>query len=255
VAATKIKVIELAKELGVTSKDLMLAAEEMGTKGVRAMTPLDTTLANALRVKLGKGRDLPEEPKPKRPARAKTAAPAEGDDAAKLARTRKKAGSEEEVAPVDIKPAATIVKPKPVEPQEAPEPLAPVAEILQRLRSPWSRRRLLSFLRRRPFRGRRGPRGPNPRSCRIDPSSDRQRRRHRGQDSGIPLPRRAWCRGPRVRQRRLRFDVPSPCASRCGRRRLLLHHPRSPRVRRPPWPSPRRSRRWRRHRRTSSASS
>ena len=62
-AATKIKVIELAKELGVTSKDLMLAAEEMGHKGVRAMTPLDATLANSLRVKLGKGRELPEEPK------------------------------------------------------------------------------------------------------------------------------------------------------------------------------------------------
>ncbi len=72
-AAAKVKVIELAKELGVTSKDLMVAAEEMGHKGVRAMTPLDSTLANALRVKLGKGRDLPEEPKPKRPARVKTA--------------------------------------------------------------------------------------------------------------------------------------------------------------------------------------
>ena len=32
VAAAKIKVIELAKELGVTSKDLMVAAEEMGTR-------------------------------------------------------------------------------------------------------------------------------------------------------------------------------------------------------------------------------
>ena len=60
-AATKIKVIELAKELGVTSKDLMVAAEEMGHKGVRAMTPLDQKLANELRVKLGKGRELPEE--------------------------------------------------------------------------------------------------------------------------------------------------------------------------------------------------
>jgi hypothetical protein len=63
VAAAKIKVIELAKELGVTSKDLMVAAEEMGHKGVRAMSPLDSALANALRVKLGKGRDLPEAPK------------------------------------------------------------------------------------------------------------------------------------------------------------------------------------------------
>ena len=60
-AATKIKVIELAKELGVTSKDLMLAAEEMGHKGVRAMSPLDLALANALRSKLGKGRELPVE--------------------------------------------------------------------------------------------------------------------------------------------------------------------------------------------------
>ena len=71
-AATKVKVIELAKELGVTSKDLMLAAEEMGHKGVRAMTPLDAKLANELRTKLGKGRELPEEPvKPKRVAKPK----------------------------------------------------------------------------------------------------------------------------------------------------------------------------------------
>src|SRR5207247_2504932 len=62
--------MELAKELGVTSKELMVAAEEMGHKGLRAMSPLDTTLANALRVKLGRGRELPEEPKPKRAAAA-----------------------------------------------------------------------------------------------------------------------------------------------------------------------------------------
>ena len=64
-AAAKIKVIELAKELGVTSKDLMVAAEEMGHKSVRAMTPLDQKRANELRTKLGKGRELPEErPRP-----------------------------------------------------------------------------------------------------------------------------------------------------------------------------------------------
>jgi translation initiation factor IF-2 len=126
-AATKIKVIELAKELGVTSKDLMLAAEEMGHKGVRAMTPLDTTLANSLRVKLGKGRELPEEPKPKRPARARTATPDEagtGEAAATLtkARARKPKAAEAEEAPVELRPTATIVKPKPA--AEAPE--APV---------------------------------------------------------------------------------------------------------------------------------
>jgi translation initiation factor IF-2 len=121
VAAGKVKVIELAKELGVTSKDLMVAAEEMGHKGVRAMTPLDSTLANALRVKLGKGRELPEEPKPKRAARPRATKAAEGDGApVKPTRARKTAASEEEI-PVDIKPAATIVKPRPSATEPAPE--------------------------------------------------------------------------------------------------------------------------------------
>ena len=74
--AAKVKLMDLAKELGVTSKELMVAAEEMGHKGLRAMSPLDTTLANALRLKLGRGRELPEEPKPKRAVRPK--APTEG---------------------------------------------------------------------------------------------------------------------------------------------------------------------------------
>jgi translation initiation factor IF-2 len=136
VAAAKIKVIELAKELGVTSKDLILAAEEMGQKGVRAMTPLDTTLANSLRVKLGKGRELPEEPKAKRPVRAK-AVPGEGTaaDGKPLSRPRKKTVvGEDEAAPVELKPAATIVKPKPAAADtplpETPEVLAPVAEVV-----------------------------------------------------------------------------------------------------------------------------
>src|SRR2546425_526982 len=134
VAAAKIKVIELAKELGVTSKDLILASEEMGQKGVRAMTPLDTTLANNLRVKLGKGRELPEEPKPKRPVRAKVA-PADGGVGTKTAaRSRKKVSGEDEAAQVELKPAATIVKPKPapIAPEGQPEVLevpTPVAEI------------------------------------------------------------------------------------------------------------------------------
>jgi translation initiation factor IF-2 len=130
VPAAKVKVIELAKELGVTSKDLMVAAEEMGHKGIRAMSPLDSALANALRVKLGKGRELPEAPKPKRVAKAKE--PREGDDAAaavdeavaKKPARAKKAKSEEEAA-ADIKPAATIVKPKPAVPDVVPEPAPP----------------------------------------------------------------------------------------------------------------------------------
>ncbi len=121
-AATKIKVIDLAKELGVTSKDLMLAAEEMGHKGVRVMTPLDSTLANALRTKLGKGRDLPEEVKPKRPVRAKKAADAaEGDGTATApkkpaSRARKpKTADPLEGTAVELAPTATIVKPKPTD--------------------------------------------------------------------------------------------------------------------------------------------
>jgi translation initiation factor IF-2 len=121
--AAKVKVIDLAKELGVTSKDLMVALDEMGQKGKRAMTPLDLETANALRVKLGKGRELPEEAKPKRAARPKTTvakakAPARG----------KKAGAptvEAEPEPVELKPAATIVKPRPAE--VAPEPPTEIA--------------------------------------------------------------------------------------------------------------------------------
>jgi translation initiation factor IF-2 len=129
VAAAKIKVIELAKELGVTSKDLMVAAEEMGHKGIRAMSPLDSTLANALRVKLGKGRDLPEAPKPKRVPRPRVAeeagdAATVGDAVAKKPASRSRKTKTEEEVPVDVKPAATIVKPKPAGPatEVAPEP-------------------------------------------------------------------------------------------------------------------------------------
>src|SRR3989442_1595072 len=102
----------------------MLAADEMGHKGVRAMTPLDGTLANALRVKLGKGRELPEEAKPKRPARTKATPSGEGEAVAEkpAARTRQKK-TDEAGAPVELKPAATIVSPKP--PQPAPEPPEP----------------------------------------------------------------------------------------------------------------------------------
>jgi translation initiation factor IF-2 len=132
--AAKIKVIELAKELGVTSKDLMVAAEEMGHKGVRAMTPLDQALANELRVKLGKGRELPEQTaKPKRAAKPR----APKDDAAspvtKPARVKKSAVEEPADDTVEVRPAATILKPKPAAPTEAvvePPPIAkPAAEI------------------------------------------------------------------------------------------------------------------------------
>jgi translation initiation factor IF-2 len=136
-AAAKIKVIELAKELGVTSKDIMLAAEEMGRKAVRAMTPLDITFANELRVKLGKGREIPEEARPKRPPRARAAKPPGGEgEVSRPTRVRKakaEVGAEPAPEPVELKPAATIVKPKPAEKPaepaaEVPEPVAEIVE-------------------------------------------------------------------------------------------------------------------------------
>jgi translation initiation factor IF-2 len=126
--------MELAKDLGVTSKELMVAAEEMGHKGVRAMTPLDTPLANSLRVKLGRGRELPEEPKPKRAAKPKVpkeAAAGAAPATKRVSRAKKTAEPAIEEAPAEIKPAATIVKPKPVAPpvEAVPEPpLAPKRE-------------------------------------------------------------------------------------------------------------------------------
>ncbi len=109
--AVRTKVIDLAKELGVTSKDLMVALEEMGQKGKRALSPLDMETANALRLKLGRGRELPEEPKPKRTVRVKSAA-SEGPLRSRKAVVVKPDG---EPDLIELKPVATIVKPKPQE--------------------------------------------------------------------------------------------------------------------------------------------
>ena len=135
--AARVKVIDLAKELGVTSKDLIVALEGMGHKGMRAMSPLLAATANELRVKLGRGRELPPEAKPKRAAKPKAA---EGDGATvapkKRTGTKKAAASvTEEAAPaVEFapappleaqKPAATIIRPAP-----APVPPPTPAEIV-----------------------------------------------------------------------------------------------------------------------------
>src|SRR5256885_8427204 len=98
----------------------MVAAEEMGHKGVRAMSPVDSALANALRVKLGKGRDLPEAPKPKRVPKPK-------EEGAAKSRTKKSTTDDDALA--EVKPAATIVKPKPAVAEVVPEvPMIPVPE-------------------------------------------------------------------------------------------------------------------------------
>ncbi|HEX6776334.1 MAG TPA: translation initiation factor IF-2 [Methylomirabilota bacterium] len=147
--AARVKVIDLAKELGVTSKDLIVALEAMGQKGMRAMSPLQAAMANDLRVKLGRGRDLPEEAKPKRAPKAKPPADERGVAVAPKEKTgeaatapkapRKKAITiepQETVLPEpaeEIKPAATLFRhtaaPALVaepEPSPAPAPPAPV---------------------------------------------------------------------------------------------------------------------------------
>jgi len=140
--AARVKVIDLAKELGVTSKDLIVALEGMGHKGVRAMMPVPTDTANELRVKLGRGRDLPIESKPKRPAKPKEV-PAEAEVLGEAAAARTtgqvrdaggkrilkpvsgKAARGEELEPAveSIKPAATIFRP-------VATPAPPVPEIV-----------------------------------------------------------------------------------------------------------------------------
>jgi len=115
--AARVKVIDLAKELGVTSKDLIVALEGMGHKGMRAMSPLLAATANELRVKLGRGRELPPEAKPKRVPKPK-AAEGEGTATApkKRTSTRKAAAAtvtEEADTAVEIAPAVPLEAPKP----------------------------------------------------------------------------------------------------------------------------------------------
>src|SRR5262245_18018148 len=115
----------------------------MGHKGMRAMSPLLAATANDLRVKLGRGRELPPEAKPKRVPKPKVV---EGDGIAaapkKRASAKKAAASvTEEAAPaVEIasappleaqKPAATIIRPAPAPvPPPAPVEIAPAPPIV-----------------------------------------------------------------------------------------------------------------------------
>ncbi len=127
--ASRIKVIDLAKELGVTSKDLIQALEALGRKSMRTQSPLDADMIRELRVKLGRGRELPEEPKPKR-AKAAPKAPAAKKKAAeekapaeKVAAKKapaKKVTELKEVVAAAPPPAPAPAPPKPVEVKPAP---------------------------------------------------------------------------------------------------------------------------------------
>jgi translation initiation factor IF-2 len=148
--AGRVKVMDLAKELGVTSKDLVVALEGMGHKGMRALSPLPATTANELRVKLGRGRDLPAEAKPKRAVKHKEGVAheedAEASEAAVATETAQEAAPKKtprrakssraevlpEPVPEAIRPTATIFRPStapapPVEVPTEPAPLSPPA--------------------------------------------------------------------------------------------------------------------------------
>jgi translation initiation factor IF-2 len=147
--AARVKVIDLAKELGVTSKDLIVALEGMGHKGMRAMSPLLAATANELRVKLGRGRELPAEPKPKRVPKPKAAA---GDAPAATPKKRavgKKTAAKSveetpevvELAPAPAldaaKPAATIFRPAPsAVPPPAPAEITPAPPLVPAASAP-----------------------------------------------------------------------------------------------------------------------
>jgi translation initiation factor IF-2 len=129
--AGRVKVIELAKELGVTSKDLLVALEGMGLKGKRTATPLEEPLARQLRAQFGRGRKFASEPKASKAAK-ETAARA-------VAAPKKKAPVEKMVvvkkpmvaaAPVVEAREVAAVKPVEAKPPEVrvPEPAPPKVE-------------------------------------------------------------------------------------------------------------------------------
>ncbi len=259
-AATKIKVIELAKELGVTSKDLMVAAEEMGHKGVRAMTPLDhearqRAAGEARQGSRAAGRDGGEAQARGQAARLGRRGRCRQAGAPVPKKTAEEAGEDA----VELRPAATIVKPKPDRAgRDRPRAAAvakPAAEIApepprsRRSRRPRQPRRSPPVApppladppspphRPRPRRRRRRPcAGPSRRSSRSvrssgrrGPSQRRLRRAHRPDRSRSRASRRGR-RGPGAPPPPPRPAQPvAPRPRPPGRRRARPHRRRQPR--------------------------
>jgi translation initiation factor IF-2 len=130
--AGRLKVMDLAKELGVTSKDLVVALEGMGHKGMRAMSALPTATANELRVKLGRGRELPAESKPRRAVKSREPLPAE--ETAEVSALPGTTESPTEAAPKRPR----VLKAPRVEglPEPVPEPIKPAATIFRPVPTP-----------------------------------------------------------------------------------------------------------------------
>jgi translation initiation factor IF-2 len=131
-----VRVHELAKELGVSSKDLLGTLEQMGVTGKSASSSVPDDMVPRLRASGGKATTAPakprevlepppqpRKPKPKpKPAPKATVAPVVAQVAA--------AAPASAAAPA---PAAAVAEPKPAKPRRrpAPEPAAPTGPVLQ----------------------------------------------------------------------------------------------------------------------------
>jgi translation initiation factor IF-2 len=130
-----VRVHELAKELGVTSKELLASLEQMGVTGKSASSSVPEDLVPRLRASGGKATAAPAKPRevlepPPQPRRAKPAPkPKVKEEAPQPA-----PGSEPEpavvaapaAAPAEAKPA----KPRRLEPEPVPVPSGPVLKVV-----------------------------------------------------------------------------------------------------------------------------
>jgi translation initiation factor IF-2 len=130
-----VRVHELAKELGVTSKELLASLEQMGVTGKSASSSVPEDLVPRLRASGGKATAAPAKPRevlepPPQPRRAKPAPkPKVKEEAPQPA-----PGSELEpavmaapaAAPAEAKPA----KPRRLEPEPVPVPSGPVLKVV-----------------------------------------------------------------------------------------------------------------------------
>ena len=117
--AGKARVHELAKELGVTSKEVLARLSEQGEFVKSASSTVEAPVARRLREAFGGAKppeSAPEKAPEKKPAPAKAAAAPAAPPVAKPAAP----------APVAVAPAAVVTPPAPVE--VAPAPAGPVAE-------------------------------------------------------------------------------------------------------------------------------
>ena len=130
------RVHELAKELGVTSKELLATLEEMGVTGKSASSSVPDDIVPRLRASGGKATPVPAKPRevlepPPQPRRAKpkptpkAAAPVTEAPAAAVAVAEKPAEALAAVAP------AAEAKPAKQRRRAAPEPAAPAGPLLQ----------------------------------------------------------------------------------------------------------------------------